>query len=258
MSKYEWEAGTIKIPSAEWAKTKSAIRDAMNRRQTGLFAAAEKAHAELVQKLPEMKKQLKDKTLTHWDYEKKLDSIVERHMESYKYSVRGHAQVFDPGDGRDILNKIHIDRDPKTRKLISPKLRKPLKKDFPLAGNNVNTFQADDCSVVFDNDARTVRWQVYDNNHARDHAYETVLGDAFFAAMKKITWTRDSGGTIVGNDEYNQYEGREYEGGGGSYVTHTFSIEAQKAEKEAERRRSMSYGGYGMGGYGGYRGGYRR
>jgi hypothetical protein len=257
MSRYEWEAGTIKIPSAEWAKTKAAIRDAMNRRQTALFVTAEKAHAELVQKLPDLKKQLKAKTLSDWDYEKAIDRLVDRHMETYRYSVRGNALVFDPSDGRDILDKIYVDHDPKTRKAISPKLRKPLKKDFPLAGNNVNSFQADDCSLVFDNEARSVRWQVYDNNHARDHAYATVLGNAFFDAMKKITWTRDSGGTIVGNDEYNQDAGREYEGGGGSYVTHRFSADEQKREREAEARARNSYGGYGMGGYGGYRGRYR-
>lgn len=247
MSTYEWEAGTIKIPSAEWAKTKAAIRDAMNRRQTALLAVAEKVYDDLGKALPNLKKQLKAKTLSDWDYEKKLDQIVDRHVDSH--INRSRDLVFDPNDRHEILEKVLITRDRKTGKSVTPRLRKPLKKDFPQAGNNVNAFSADDCSLTFDNDARSIRWEVYENNHARDHAYATVLGNAFFSAMKKVTWTRDSGGTIIGNDEYNVDAGREYAGGGGSYVTHTFSAEAQKAEKEAERRRSMSYGGgWGYGG----------
>jgi hypothetical protein len=247
MSTYEWEAGTIKIPSAEWAKTKTAIREAVNRRQSALLAVAEKAHAELVEKLPEMKKQRRNGTLNLWDFERTLDKIVQRHMEIYKAGLRGHVRVFDEFDHTEILQKIYVTRDPKTWKEITPKLRKPQKKDFPLAGSNVNSFQADNCSLVFDNDARTIGWHVPENNHAREHAHATVLGGAFFAAMKTITWTRGSGGVLVGNDEYNHDLGRENVGAGGSYVTHRFSAEAQKAEKEAERKRSMSYGGYGYG-----------
>ena len=122
---------------------------------------------------------------------------------------------------------------------IPLRLRKPQKKDFPTAGNNICVFDDEDCSVVFDNDSKTARWTVHENNHAVEHARASVLGTAFFAAMAKVTWTRGSGGQIVGNDEYNQDAGRDYAGGGGSYVTAEFSMEAQK--RDAEARRSARY-----------------
>lgn len=129
------------------------------------------------------------------------------------------------------------------------KLRKPQKKDFPIAGNNVTSFQADDCSLTFDNDAKTIRWQVYENNHAREHAKATVLGTTFYNLMDKITWVRGTGGQIVGNDEYNRDS--DHAGGGANYVVATFSAEEQKRQREAaaRARSSYSYGGYGYRGY---------
>jgi hypothetical protein len=253
MSCYEWESGTIKIPSADWAKTKAAVREAVNRRQTALFEVAERVHKELSTSLPELKKDLKAKKITEWDLEKKLDQIIDRHMDAVGNRHGGRHGLFDEYDGSEIEDKVVITRDPKTRAYVSPRLRKPLKKDFPLAGNNVGHFTAGDCAVVFDNDKKTARWEVYENNHAVEHARATALGIAFFKAMEKITWTRDSGGKIIGNDEYNRDSGREYEGGGGSYLKQTFSAEQQKKDREAAARsRSYGYGGYGYG-YGGFR-----
>ena len=257
MSCYEWERGTIKIPSADWAKTKAFVRDAMNRRQVALMEVAEKVHKELVTLLPELKKQLKSKAIREWDFEEKLNAVVNKHITAAETRSRGSLPLFDEYDSRTILDKILITRDPKTRAEISPKLRAPLKKDFPIAGNNVNAFTGVDCDLLFDNAARTVQWEVHDNNHAVDHARASVLGRSFFAAMEKITWVRGSGGEIYGNDEYNEYEGRSHSGGGGSMTKKIFSAEQQKKDKEAAAaaRRSLGggYGGYGYGGGYGYR-----
>lgn len=253
MSTYEWEAGTIKIPTSEWTKTKTAIREAMNRRQTALLAISEKVYEQLVVKLPEFKKQIKAGTLDEWRIDTKLYDIVSAQVQAYESRFGRGKQCVDNDDHREILNKIYVEYDPKTHKKITPKLRKPQKKDYPLAGNNVLHFSADDCSVVLDNDAKTVRWTVHENNHACDHAKATVLGQTFYELMDKITWVRGTGGTIVGNNEYNRDS--DSVGGGGNYVVATFSAEEQKRKREAEAAARRSYsGGYG---YGVYRGGYR-
>ena len=254
MSCYEWERGTIKIPSADWAKTKAHVRDAMNRRQSALFEAAEKTHKDLGALLPELKEQLEAGSIGKWDFDKKISDVARKHMQAMMGAQRMVVSLFDEYDENEVIDKIIVTRDPKTRAEIAPRLKKPLKKDFPNAGNNVNAFTASGCHVLFDNVARTAQWEVFDNNHAVDRARATVLGKSFFEAMKKITWVRGSGGEIYGNDEYNEYEGRNHSGGGGSMTKQVFSAEQQKRDKEAAAAARRSYGSYG--GYGGY--GYRR
>ncbi|NTF17589.1 hypothetical protein G6L37_04200 [Agrobacterium rubi] len=250
MSCYEWERGRIKIPSADWAKTKAHIRDAMNRRQTALFEVAEKIHAELVTVLPDLKKQLKAKSINDWTCERMLDDVVRKHMKAMESRQRVGVQLFDEDDSRDLLEKIVVTRDPKTRQTIPAKLRKPQKRDYPISGNTVLHFTGMDCAVLLENDTRTAQWEVYENNHAIEHARASVLGTAFFAAMEKITWVKGTGGEIYGNNEYNVDSGRDHPGGGGSLVNQTFSMEQQKKDKAAaEAARRSSYGGYGYGSY---------
>ena len=85
---------------------------------------------------------------------------------------------------------------------------------------------------MFSDASRSVSWRVEENNHARDTAREHHMGRAFFAALSKVEWVRGTGGTIVGNDEYNRDS--EYDGGGGNYVTGSFGTES-KAKVRARR-----------------------
>ncbi|BDB63247.1 hypothetical protein RDE2_50410 (plasmid) [Rhodococcus sp. RDE2] len=74
-------------------------------------------------------------------------------------------------------------------------------------------------------EGRTLHWEVPQNNHARDHAAVTGLYQAALTYLNDVTWTRGTGGVIVGNDEYNR--DTTYEGGGGNYVTHRFGPAGQ-------------------------------
>jgi hypothetical protein len=118
---------------------------------------------------------------------------------------------------------------------------KPLKTDFaPLPWKTVAfTASWDECGVTFDLKARTVRWGVSENNHAVERARESWLGRAFFRALDRVNWTRGTGGTIVGNDEYNSDS--EYEGGGANYVT---------ASYPPPKPLARSYAAYGSGSFG--------
>jgi len=102
------------------------------------------------------------------------------------------------------------------------KVRKPRKNMFPVYGNTATTFHDTNCSVHFDNERRVAVWNVPENNRACEDARAGNIGKAFRASLAKVKWTRGSGGTIVGNDEYNRDAGRDYEGGGGSYVVERF------------------------------------
>jgi len=202
MSKYEWEKGEFKIPSAEWSELKSRVREAMNKSNLDMFDAA----VALYDRVAARVKGIKNADLEHiaWDEIEKLYPDT-----YYRPSSLTDSEKYDVV--HTVVSSEYKNGKTKTR------LRKPLKKDFPRHGNNVTEFSNSDCIVTFDNASRTVVWNVPENNHACERARATALGKAFFSALGRVAWTRGTGGTIIGNDEYNQDAGRDYAGGGGSY-----------------------------------------
>ena len=70
-----------------------------------------------------------------------------------------------------------------------------------------------------------------------------------------MKWTARSGGSILGNDEYNRDSGRDHEGGGGSYVSMRFGQDEVEWKKEIasyatgrsrpSRSAFPTFGGYG-------------
>ena len=106
---------------------------------------------------------------------------------------------------------------------------RPLKKDFPKLTNKTTQIDNDDCTVVFNDKTHTVSWSVQENNHAVENARESILGQAFFSALRKIKWTRGSGGELVGNDEYNQDDCSS--GGGANYTKAHYGPKGEKGRR---------------------------
>jgi hypothetical protein len=73
----------------------------------------------------------------------------------------------------------------------------------------------DDGCITLDYKTHCVCWDVPENNRASEHARDELVARALFRALEQIKWVRGSGGTIVGNDEYNR-DSRGV-GGGGNY-----------------------------------------
>lgn len=215
MSRYEWERGEFVLPSAEWAGFKAAIRDAVNRSNAAKYELAAKLHPLVA---AEIKGKRKPELLTI------ANTVLDKLVPEGRYS----PVALSPGERYEIVQAL-VERkyDTQTR-VSSTKLKKPQKKDFPQHGNTATKLETIDCSVTFDNSARKALWNVPESNHACDHARESVLGKAFFAALKKVKWTRGTGGDILGNDENNRDSGRGYEGGGGSYSKDRFGPDMPK------------------------------
>lgn len=233
MSKYCWESGTLQIPTRAWKPLRDALCKAFNDRQDLLFAAALRGHAAVEAAFQQAKaaKQPKPRLSVVIDSQAFLSAIaLPRNQVSIDYDETWRIQ-------RALSTQPADRQEP-------PKLRRPLKKDFAHAVASKQTdYPASDGSIHLDAKAHTLTWTVSDNNHAVEHARASFMGQALFALLNKLEWTRGSGGTIVGNDEYNR--DNAHEGGGANYVTARYAFKS-KAEREAEAKAravvSRSYG----------------
>ena len=234
MSCYSWQRGTITIPAAAWAKFRKGLLTKWNEKQETLFADAKRAHVAIKAAVKGKRAAARQEAMT---------DALHRHC-GHRKSTWGWENEND--ERYTALFALVFAREgwsgPVT--LQTPKKSaldlKPVSKDAAI--------NLPDARVSFCNAGKTVTWDVEENNRAVEHAHEHWFAKALFAALGRIEWTRNSGGTIVGNDEYNR--DRDYEGGGGNYTTHEFSAAKQKADRKAATARRSSYG---TGGYYGRR-----
>jgi len=238
MSKYEWESGTIRLPSKDWAKFRTGLLKAWNERELGRLEKAKVAHAKLTAAI---KGKRGSKRATA------LKAAVEARFTRSEYD-RYAGRSFPTEVDSEIREMVVTQKGWHTDRIYTLKAL-PKKKDLKLFATSKDAeMQCDDGYVGFKNATKTLVWDVSENNHAREHAHAHWFAKLVFEALGKITWTRGSGGTLVGNDEYNR-DNRD-SGGGGNYTTREFSQAKQKRDREyARQSRSRSYGGFG--GYGG-------
>lgn len=233
MSCYEWESGTLKLPTAEFTKLRKTIETADKARKQILF----------------------DRSQTFW---KGLPAKAKRDADAYREAVREYcwpqAVSYSPGVVRmplgapapdealaeelhDLLQRMltkrvkNPDHGVKAWQgetiLVTCPPRRVLKADVAFPTNRTLEFSVGyDATITFNREASSVTWSVGENNHAVDHARSHPLANVFFTALGRITWTRGTGGVIVGNDEYNRHS--ESVGGGGNYVTASYGPAGKK------------------------------
>jgi hypothetical protein len=214
MSCYNWEEGTIRLPSAVYAKFRKTFVESVCVREARDFEEA----AKLIEAIRTKKIQLPP-----------LTSLVGqvREVLELKSSVRpsGQEWVLPLWKIAEVVTHDTPAADPsnpasKPQRVPRKSVKALRKSMLTLHTSKSRSFSNDDASVFFNDEARTVRWSVSDNNHAVERARESFLGATLFAMLAKVQWTRGSGGEIVGNDEYHRDD--RGVGGGGNYVTATF------------------------------------
>lgn len=244
MSCYEWERGSIKIPSKHWSGLKKAVRDAYNGRQDiGLSMSLALYY--------HLKETLKGRRNQHNLIEGELDKLEDDRgdfrvtRDTLKDSAF-NAKSLGGGDWQfrivparyeeqydfwfEVRNSILTNKNGKLT------LQKPMKKHWPKATNKDRVFSIGEARIIFSDDTKkTVTWAVPENNHAVERAREHHIAKSFFFALNRIEWTRGSGGELVGNNEYNRED--EYAGGGANYTTATYGPETK------ERQRIKRYPG---------------
>lgn len=227
MSHYDSEHGSIKLPAGAMKAVRAAVVEAHNAVQERLLTVADEV-------LTKILAANKGKRGVNW-----RSVIEEVCARSWNYDREGFApcdvaRLLMPTRRRPLPTTGYA---PKWEDVKATRPTKPKRKDLDILGARVEHVTLDEASIHFGKDGRTVTWDVGENNHACETAHEHPVARAFFGALNRVSWTRGSGGTIVGNDEYNR--DADYEGGGGNYVTSRFGP-LGKEESGRRSRRSTS------------------
>jgi hypothetical protein len=185
MSRIEWEEGTITLPAEEYAKVRRRVISAWNTEQTALY-----------------KRALRVKEAAHEAGYRK------RNFSRAAWVQRRHPLV------AHLITRKGCD-----------KVYMPRKKDlqYKPVSRSVRLRLTDCATISFDNKRRTVVWRVSEENHACEIAKGHPVAVTLFNALHRVEWTRDTGGIIVGNDEYNR-DNRSFDGGA-NYEVERFGIE---------------------------------
>lgn len=195
MSCYEWERGTIKLPSKVYSRFRKEMLEVWNNNELRVFNIAVACF-----------KELKSNPIKSVDLEINILRLVQS-----KTSDCDSYRVFNMLITRTPSNAV--------------KLRAPRKGDLIIRKVSVGcAIDIEDAQAYFDDKACSVTWAVSENNHARKRARAHPIARELFKKLNAIDWVRGTGGTIVGNDEYNR--DNDYEAGGSNYITDYYGPES--------------------------------
>lgn len=220
MSKNEWERGEIKMSVKEFSAVRRDLIAFHNERSARVFSKAQHLYVNL--------KEL-GKGKRGYDFHAALGTMLTN--DSMRLSI------MDVDGGDEIMDAIFPHQQIEGKGWIrSAKPKAPKRSQFnPLKTNTDRIPVGNEAGISFNKKTRTITWSVSENNHNVERAREHGMGREFFKRMGRVVWTRSTGGTIWGNDEYNEDSGREHAGSGGSYVTARYGT-ADKAFKAGRIR----------------------
>jgi len=190
MSCYNWERGTIILPSKIFASFRREYINKYNVIQNDKLSRIKSLyHEALRQGKGKRKYSFFDCMVSLINHDREYDLIY---------------MLFPNGTERGV------------------KPRKPTKKIMNFVNGTDFTFDIDNgnATIAFDKKRKEIHWYVGENNHAVESAHETKEAQALFGMLHKVKWTNGSGGEFYGNDEYNSDS--DCSGGGGNYTTATY------------------------------------
>ena len=215
MSCYEWERGTIIIPTGAYPKLRRQLVTAWNDLQKAKLARAIEIRTRVL---------AEGKGKRGFDYVAAITKACEsRRLDTYGYPI-------DSDEGPEEILKLlgMADRRPYRWNQQLPPFEAPSRplapkvKDLDLRPiSKGGTFNLDEAAVGLDDANHAIVWSVSENNRACERARSLPFAVEVFRALGKIEWTRGSGGKIIGNDEYNRHSDGG-EGSGGNYCTASY------------------------------------
>lgn len=232
MSCYEWERGEIRIPAGEWASVKRAVREAHNELRERTWRLACEVHERTLAAIKSKRgvnvRDAMARTLT--------EIVCERggggpHGVDWEYM--GPAGV-DMADVMDTIYPLRFVHPQAPQYGPTERPGKPKKRFLPhaRATNRAKSIHLGEACIVFEDEARILRWEVPENNHACDRARAHPVGRALFERLEQVRWTRNTGGVIWGGNEFTEQGAMEYPGGGGSQIRRVFGPRGEALQKE--------------------------
>ena len=216
MSCYEWEHGAITLPAGYAPKLRKELNDAVLT-QIKKIVSETSAAWEVIKKVPASKRKMA------------LYSMYEK-MSEDAYMLMIQHKIVD-GEWTEKITK------PGLAAIKDSLVRNVAPYNSPNGKKNTVFRVGNDATILFD--GNNITWDVPENNHATEHARAHPLAHVFFEFLNRVEWTSRSGGTIVGNDEYNSDDYSE--SGGGNYVVREYSRKKQLADRAS--RTAYRYGG---------------
>jgi hypothetical protein len=208
MSRNDWERGEIKMSVKEFGSVRRDMVAFVNRRQDMLLSGAQGVYSSL---------KALGKGKRGFDWAAQLESLL-RFVGDGAEEIHGAILPYEYAEGRGYAQ--------------SKRPKAPKKKQFAHVKQSVERIDLGEASIGFDRKRRVIHWSTGENNHAVDRAHSHAVAKAFFSRLDRVVWTRGTGGELIGNDEYNIDAGRDYAGGGASYVTRRFGS-AEKSKHAA-------------------------
>jgi hypothetical protein len=204
MSHNDWEQGTIVLPSAAAAVLKKTLREKQNAFHNDVRTTAIKFHKHIG-----TTSRTKYKAALAWNSPLKQSKVGES---GYQQMVRRAAI--------QVLERMLFER--KALPPVQPTVAH-VSRVAPKATTSTKSYTAigkdgfEAC--VFTLDGRTLSYEVFEGNHAVDDAHDSWMYNIVFSFLRKVQWTRGTGGYIKGNNEYNE---DEFGHQAGSYLVSTF------------------------------------
>lgn len=202
MSFYAWESGTIVLPSVAVKPLRDKLNATLNANRTALWVAAKLVSAQL------RKSRMKESHRVPFVIGDAIAAAGVRLSESQL---------------EDLHNVIVIGSGPAGYAAA-------LDRAVGAKGTSSTNSWTVGGGASITLDGRNLRWEVRNNDRSVERAHAHPLGATLFRQLDRITWTRGTGGELIGNDEYNQ--DNQDSGGGANYVTHSWSFQT-KAQREA-------------------------
>lgn len=170
MGHWEWEACTITLPSAEFARVRQAVQEAdraykeqvfddcqtfwrgLNRKEqtdAPAYEAAVNKYDDETYRVPHQ-----GSAVGHWGRQPVVDQIARRrHRRSVSSRLRRGLRVDYTTDGRAVTGKP----------------TRVLKADMDFPTNKTTDFRFDDGRISLDREKRTVQWETDQNRNAVDN-----------------------------------------------------------------------------------------
>lgn len=196
MGHWDRQHGEIILPSAEFAAVRQAVQKATHEHQSKVFEETQVFWKGLTRK-----EQTDPAAYT---------AALRRYMDA-KYKQLHPPQpasFWSRPAPAPFTEEFLDDLDWRLGIRHGAKPARVLKSDLPFPTNRTTSFPAGEGSVSFDKDSSTVHWSTSENRGATERAHNSAAGRALFDRLKTVKWTRNTGGIIMGNNEYAEDAGR--------------------------------------------------